>query len=85
MKLINQLKQHDSARAVDVDLELGLMQTICTFKSSVLGDPRILLLGSTAKEEAVGQRKHSDNSLDEAEHKEAVELHQWAKIDSETR
>jgi len=73
MKLVNQLKQHNNTSVFDTELELALLQTICTFKSSVLGDPRILLLGSTAKEESVGHRKNSDANLDDYEHKEAFE------------
>jgi len=66
MKLINQLKHHDRQIAIDVDLELALIQSICTFKSSVLGDPRILLMGSTAMDESIGESKN-DLSLNEYE------------------
>lgn len=54
MKLMNQVKQQDNTRKFAVELELTLMQTICTFKSTVLGDPRILMMGATAKEENSG-------------------------------
>jgi len=42
-----------------MDLELGLMQFISMFKSSVIGDPRIILLGSTALEES-GSKKSQE-------------------------
>jgi len=37
------------------------MQFISTFKSSILGDPRIILLGSTAYEESIGKRENSSD------------------------
>lgn len=52
MKLLSDFKKHHSEVLTTVELELALVQSICLFKSSVLGDPRILLLGSTAAEEA---------------------------------
>jgi len=51
------------------------------FKSSVLGDPRILLLGSTFKEEAIGQRKNSEDANDI---ENAAIVHQFQRIDTET-
>lgn len=50
IKHINQIKQHNKDREVEIDLELALVQSICMFKSSVLGDPRLLLLGANAHE-----------------------------------
>lgn len=50
MKHLNQLKQHDKDREVEIELELALAQSICTFKSSVLGDPRLLLMGANAQD-----------------------------------
>jgi len=59
------------------------MQTLCTFKSSILGDPRLLLLGATAYEESIGTRKLSNDGsvLDEGER----EVHSYAQMDSETK
>ena len=58
IKLINQLKQQDNGnqRCIDVNLELSIMAFISRFKSAVLGDPRLILLGSTAFEESLGKR-----------------------------
>jgi len=61
-----------------VELELALMQSICTFKSSVLGDPRILLLGNQAKEE------HNIKDQD-IEANPGHPLSPYAKASSETR
>ena len=54
MKILNQIKKQKTDFVVSIDLEVALMQFISMFKSSVIGDPRIILLGSTAFEESVG-------------------------------
>ena len=82
IKLANQLKQHDNSRAMDIDLEMGLMQFTSMFKSSVFGDPRIILLGATAREESIGQRKDSNES-GSGDQERAVSYSE--KIDTETR
>ena len=58
------------------------MQSICTFKSTVLGDPRILMIGATAREESIGERKQSLDSI--PDENETI-LSQYNRIDSETR
>jgi hypothetical protein len=40
----------------EIDLEIGLIQFISCFKTSVIGDPRIIMLGQTALEESIGKR-----------------------------
>lgn len=44
IKMINQLKQHDNNMPIFVDLEVEIMKFISMFKSSILGDPRLLLI-----------------------------------------
>lgn len=68
IKLTNQLKQHDNTREIDVDLELSIVQFISSFKSSVFGDPRVILLAAAAKEESIGKR-NNDDSLNEDQEK----------------
>lgn len=50
------------------------------FKSSVFGDPRVILLAATAKQESVGKRKNSGESNDEERNIPYAE-----KLESETR
>ena len=82
IKLTNQLKQHDNQRAIDVDLELGLIQFISMFKSSVFSDPRVILLAATAREESIGKRKNSNDSGNDDQEKN---MSYADKIDNETR
>lgn len=82
MKHLNQLKQHDKDREIDIELELALAQAICMFKSSVLGDPRLLLMGSNALDQATGIRKGSD---DDTAEENAQVVHEYVKIDNETQ
>lgn len=82
MKLINQVKQHDNQRAINIELELALLQTMCMFKSSVLGDPRILLLASQAKEEINNQK---DVELGKQKSAEETAYSYYAKTSCETR
>ena len=42
--MINQLKQHDNNMPIFVDLEVEIVKFISMFKSSILGDPRLLLI-----------------------------------------
>lgn len=42
--MVNQLKQHDNNMPIFVDLEVEIMKFISMFKSSILGDPRLLLI-----------------------------------------
>jgi hypothetical protein len=42
-------------------MELALLNFISRFKSSVLGDPRLILLGATAHEESIGKRPDSED------------------------
>ena len=56
------------------------MQSICMFKSTVLGDPRILLMGSTAFEESIGTRVSEDEVVEE----NARIAHSYLKVDNET-
>jgi hypothetical protein len=50
---------------VSAELELGLLQFCCAFKTHLLGDPRIILLGSQSlndneEEEGIGERIDND-------------------------
>jgi len=44
-----------------VDLEIALLSFISRFKSSILGDPRLILLGATSHEESIGKRPDSED------------------------
>jgi len=44
-----------------VDLELSILSFISRFKSSILGDPRLILLGATSYEESIGKRPDSED------------------------
>ena len=59
---------------MEIDLDMGLMQFICTFKNAVLGDPRLILLGATIKEEA-SQKEDETN----------IALNHYSRLDNETR
>lgn len=80
--MLNDIKKMNQGVYVLVDLELALVQAICTFKSSVLGDPRILLMGVTAAEESIGKRKNSDDDELSLENKRTA--HEYVKIDNDT-
>lgn len=58
------------------------MQSICTFKSTILGDPRILMMGATAKEESQGKRNESSDSI--ADENDAY-VNPYIRMDNETR
>ena len=82
MKHVNQLRQHNKEYEVDIDLELALVQAICMFKSSVLGDPRLLLMGANALDMANGNKKGSD---DDTAEENAIVAHEYVKMDTETQ
>lgn len=83
MKLLNDIKKMNQGMFNLVDLELALVQSICTFKSSVLGDPRILLMGVTAAEESIGKRKNSDD--DELCLENQRTAHEYVRVDNDTQ
>jgi hypothetical protein len=44
-----------------VELELAMLNFISRFKSSILGDPRLIMLGATAHEESLGKRPDAED------------------------
>jgi hypothetical protein len=52
------------------------------FKSSVLGDPRLLLMGANAFDQSSGNRKGSD---DDTAEENALIAHEYIKMDTETQ
>jgi len=87
MSHLNQLKYKDSSTRADLSLEVALIQFISCFKSQVLGDPRIMLLGAAAREESIGKRGNStDKRTDEASDDEDLErfLPVQHRVDADT-
>ena len=52
------------------------------FRSSVFGDPRVILLAATAREESLGKRKNSNDSGTEEQERS---LPYAEKVETETR
>jgi hypothetical protein len=48
-----------------VELEIAILSFISRFKSSVLGDPRLILLGATSHEESIGKRPDAEDVASE--------------------
>ena len=62
MSHLNQLKHKDNSVQADASLEIALIHFISCFKSNVLGDPRIMLLGAAARAESNGKRTNASES-----------------------
>lgn len=74
MSHLNQLKYKDNSVQADTSLEIALIHFISYFKSNVLGDPRIMLLGAAARAESNGKRTNStDNRQEEASDDEDID------------
>lgn len=57
------MKYKDTTFHVDWSLEIGLIHFISGFKSNILSDPRIMLLGAAAKADVLG-KKQKEAGLD---------------------
>ena len=60
---LNQLKYKDNNLHADWSLEVALIHFIQCFKSNVLGDPRIMLLGAAARADSNGKKDNMGESL----------------------
>lgn len=63
MSHLNQLKYKDNNFHADWSLENGLIHFIQCFKSNVLGDPRIILLGASARADSNEKKNNPGDSL----------------------
>jgi hypothetical protein len=61
---MNDYKKHENSVVFDPELEINVILFIHMFKSSVFGDPRLLLLGSNANEECIKKRTRSGEDLE---------------------
>lgn len=60
---LNQLKYKDNSFHADWSLESGLIHFIQCFKSNVLGDPRIILLGAAARADSNDKKENLGEGL----------------------
>lgn len=56
----------------DVDLEHALAQFILTFRSTVLGDPKLIMLGQTARDESIGEQNEGQRRNDSSDENDEI-------------
>lgn len=65
----------------DLDLEVALMQFLLNFRSAILGDPKLVQIGTTARKEALEEMNKNNGSDSEDE---GFGLSGYSRIEKET-
>lgn len=82
IQTLNEVIPLEQAIMADIDLEIALLQFLLNFRSAVLGDPKLIQIGSTARKEALEQMNKQQGS--DSDEEAGFNYTGYSRIEKET-